>query len=286
MKRLLDESTDELTRSLLEAGAEDRPPPGNQRQLIVALGAGGALGLFSSNAFAWLGTTAGKVTAAGVAVGVAGAVLVAGPLLRPADDARRVASGERSMTPEVSQHQAPPAPQAAASDTPSEPALSAEPALAAQTVPGPGDATSGDDTADEAPNALVPSEPSATPPARAVARGRGNSERRVARHASASKSSGTRRGKKASRRVAHETPSVERVKGVDDAAASTSAQEARRAALDAEVRLVDEMHTAARHHDRDALTRLVAAYHADFPDGQLKKEVSDFETRLEQATPF
>ena len=285
MKRLLDESTDELTRSLLEAGAEDRPPPGNQRQLIVALGAGGALGLFSSNAFAWLGTTAGKVTAAGVAVGVAGAVLVAGPLLRPADDARRVASGERSMTPEVSQHQAPPAPQAAVSDTPSEPALSAEPALAAQTVPGPGDAPSlaSDDTA--ADEALPPNEPSAAPPARAVARGRSSSERRVARHASVSTSSGTRRGKKASRRVAHESTSVERVKGVD-AVASTSAQDARRAALDAEVRLVDEMHAAARHHDRDALARLVAAYHADFPDGQLKKEVSDFETRLEQATPF
>ena len=63
MKRLVDETTDELARSLLEAGIEHRPPPGNKAQVIVALGAGGALSMLSSNAFAWLSTTAGKVTA-------------------------------------------------------------------------------------------------------------------------------------------------------------------------------------------------------------------------------
>src|SRR5690348_5568321 len=85
MKRLVDETTDELARSLLQAGIEHRPPPGNKAQLIVALGAGGALSMLSSNAFAWLSTTAGKVTAVGVAVGVAGAVWVAAP---PAGEAR------------------------------------------------------------------------------------------------------------------------------------------------------------------------------------------------------
>src|SRR5262245_16832015 len=111
MKRLLDESTDELTRSLLQAGVDHRPAPDNKRQLLVALGAGSALGLFSSNAFAWLGTTAGKVTAAGVAVGVAGAVLVAGPMLRPgggpgggpgADSADRVVSSAARSASEPS----------------------------------------------------------------------------------------------------------------------------------------------------------------------------------------
>ena len=54
MKRLVDETTDDLTRSLLAAGIEHRPPPGNKAHVIVALGAGGAFGLFSANAFAWL----------------------------------------------------------------------------------------------------------------------------------------------------------------------------------------------------------------------------------------
>jgi hypothetical protein len=76
MKKLLDESTDDLTRSLLQAGIEHRPPAGAKAQLILALGAGGAVGLFSSNAFAWLGTTAGKLTVLSMTLAVAGAVYV------------------------------------------------------------------------------------------------------------------------------------------------------------------------------------------------------------------
>jgi hypothetical protein len=76
MKKLLDESTDDLTRSLLQAGIEHRPPAGAKAQLILALGAGGAVGLFSSNAFAWLGTSAGKLTVLSVTLAVAGAVFV------------------------------------------------------------------------------------------------------------------------------------------------------------------------------------------------------------------
>ena len=74
MKKLLDETTDELTRELLLAGVEHRPPPGNKAQLIVALGAGSALGLFSSKALAWFGTSAGKLTVLGVTLSVAGVV--------------------------------------------------------------------------------------------------------------------------------------------------------------------------------------------------------------------
>ena len=56
------------------------------------------------------------------------------------------------------------------------------------------------------------------------------------------------------------------------------------ASLDAEVRLVDDMHWAARRNDRAALARFVAAYHASFPDGQLEEEVSAFEARLARPT--
>jgi hypothetical protein len=62
--------------------------------------------------------------------------------------------------------------------------------------------------------------------------------------------------------------------------------EARResASLDAEVRLVDDMHWAARRNDRDALARFVATYHASFPDGQLQEEVAAFAARLARPT--
>lgn len=271
MKRLLDESTDELTRSLLQAGVEHRPPPGNERQLIVAMGAGGALGLFSSNAFAWLGTTAGKVTAAGVAVGVAGAVFVAGPMLRSAEPSpapRQAISAARpsvDRSPDVVGTPAPPsAPALAERDepvvpeaTPNERDLAKEAALSAE--------------ADEAPRRAVP-------------------ERRASRAQKQSQE------KKASGRQAR--ASLQKKKGAvrkrEDAQASTQTQPAaatvasrqepvadeRRAALDAEVRLVDDMHGAARRKERAALARLVAAYRAEFPDGQLKKEVADFERSL------
>src|SRR5688572_13637568 len=80
MKKLLDETTDELTRSLLAAGVMHRPPPGNKAKLLVALGAGGSVGLLSSKAFAWFSTGAGKMTVLGVAMGVAGAAYVVSPL--------------------------------------------------------------------------------------------------------------------------------------------------------------------------------------------------------------
>jgi len=58
---------------------------------------------------------------------------------------------------------------------------------------------------------------------------------------------------------------------------------AERASLDAEVRMVDDMHWAARRNDRAALGRLVAAYRSAFPNGQLEAEVGEFAARLERS---
>lgn len=279
MKRLLDESTDELTRSLLQAGVEDRPPPGNQRQLIIAMGAGGALGLFSSNAFAWLGTTAGKVTAAGVAVSVAGAVFVGGPLLvgGASDDgagprlaARSGADGsvEPAGTP------------ARASDEPAAAPLAAEPSSGPAALPLHEPAAMAREgvarelvARDEAAGARAP-------------RARTAPEGRVDRAAS-----GMRRNEKAVGRKARARASVQplanggRTRSVGKPVAPLEAAataDARRAALDAEVRLVDDMHAAARRDDREALARAVATYRSEFPSGQLRKEVDDFEASLER----
>src|SRR4051794_15259707 len=84
MKKLLDETTDDLTRALLEAGRSQRPPAANQAKLLVALGVGAGVGLFSAKAFAWLGTSAGKLTLLGVGLGIAGSVWVALPSSEPA----------------------------------------------------------------------------------------------------------------------------------------------------------------------------------------------------------
>ena len=86
MKKLLDETSDELTRSLLLAARAHRPPARSRARLLVALGAAGSLGLFSSKAFAWLGTSAGKLTLLGVGVAVAGGAyaLADAPVAEPA----------------------------------------------------------------------------------------------------------------------------------------------------------------------------------------------------------
>jgi hypothetical protein len=50
--------------------------------------------------------------------------------------------------------------------------------------------------------------------------------------------------------------------------------------LDAEVRLVDDMHRAVRRNDDEALRRYIERYRMTFPDGQLGKEVAEFAARL------
>jgi hypothetical protein len=52
--------------------------------------------------------------------------------------------------------------------------------------------------------------------------------------------------------------------------------------LDSEVKLVDDMHWAARRNDREALGRFLETYRVSFPDGQLKREVAEFAARLER----
>jgi hypothetical protein len=277
MKRLVDETTDELARSLLQAGIEHHPPPGNKAQVIVALGAGGALGLFSTNAFAWLSTTAGKVTAVGVAVGVASAVWVAVP---PAGEARSEAAvktaasnaGESGDDAAHSQPVVDSAGRAVASTAHRETTAAA----------GTNDERSGDDRgaaleleASRSARATVDAETAdvATPSERQAPSSRRERARKLARKSLtkdrvASKQSELRRDGPLS---AVETP---------PAGAALDEQDA----LDTEVRLVDEMHSAARRNDRETLGRVVDHYRATFPEGQLKREVAEFAARFDHPT--
>ena len=250
MKRLVDESTDELTRSLLTAGIEHHPPPGNQGRVLVALGAGSAFGLLSSNAFAWLGTTAGKVTAVSVvAVGVAGAVFSVAPTVE-----ERMAAGSHVTAPlRAATHQA-------AHDTAAAPDDAAKKDVAYSDADEPSAASAAQVTDDAERGSEVAPDRGAN--LRPIVKSRKH-ERRTARM----------KKRSASKAVAPAiTASAAAVEG---GAEGTS--------LDAEVRLVDDMHWAARRNDRAALERLVAAYRSSFPNGQLEAEVGEFAARLERA---
>jgi hypothetical protein len=292
MKRLVDESTDELTRSLLVAGIEHRPAPGNKAQVLVALGAGSAVGLFGSNAFAWLGTTAGKVTAAGVAVGVAGALLVVAPQL------------EQGGGPQAAVHSGAAVGQARPASEAARPARQPTPAGSLGSTPEPHaahviapvsegeallEASEGSASGVTASSAAAASVASASDKA-ATKKLSSWRERRLAARRKAVLS------RAAVARAASSAPSA-----ASPAAASTPDGEAAVASasgpaaggldlpgaekpdLDSEVRLVDDMHGAARRNDREALGRFLARYRETFADGQLKKEVAEFATRLEQS---
>jgi hypothetical protein len=273
MKRLVDETTDELARSLLVAGIEHRPPAGNKAQVIVALGAGGTLGLFSSNAFAWLGTTAGKVTAAGVAVGVASAMFIAGPQLlssEPAPQASVVSSGAvapGAVSSGVEREQASAARVADADEAVARGASEDVVSLGAGEAPGSrGDAVT---------SSASGSGKTAT---KKLATWR---ERRLAARRRAALA------KEAEREGAESSAEVASASEPPPAAPETSDGHdllAAKADLDSEVKLVDDMHWAARHNDHVALGRFLERYRATFPDGQLKKEVAQFAARLERST--
>ncbi|HTV23740.1 MAG TPA: hypothetical protein VMG12_33850 [Polyangiaceae bacterium] len=251
MKRLVDETTDELTRSLLSAGIEHRPPPGNKAQVIVALGAGGAVGLFSSNAFAWLSTTAGKATLVSVtAVSVAvGAVWVAAPAERQASSTSP-SNGNVTAQLRASNEAAPSLPEAASPQAAGSGAVSPPSAEAASVV-----ATTVDDArADEG---------------RPKASARRERARRLA-------------AKRAAAREAAKEAAAEASSEASPAAQAPDEPSAEQAALDTEVRLVDDMHWAARRNDHAALGRFLEQYRSAFPDGQLKKEVAEFAARLER----
>jgi hypothetical protein len=268
MKRLVDETADEFTRSLLVAGIEHQPDPGNKARVIVALGAGGALGLFSSNAFAWLGTTAGKVTAVSLAIGVAGAAFIAAPELLRQEPAPRAAVSSRGGAP---RRPAPPAPAVGAAG--------AVEALAA------------DEGSVAAPSSPLTTDSGSLPsgsPASATGK------------AATKKLSAWRERRLAARRRAAlsqhvearpDEPAAEAASAVPTAAAPLAERldpigvglTRTKADLDSEVRLVDDMHWAARRNDREALGRFLERYREAFPDGQLKDEVAGFAARLEQS---
>lgn len=299
MKRLVDESTDELTRSLLAAGIEHRPAPGNKAQVIVALGAGSAIGLFGTNAFAWLGTTAGKVTAAGVAVGVAGALFVVAPQLdRKAGPpaAVRASHALPAGQPTAADSLGSTADRRVARTTGSQ--AEAEPSLE------PSDGSSGGPSAPEAVAGHVTAYEAASPaaadfdatPASASDKAATKKlaswrERRLAarRTSAASRARGARRASSESSEASQNEP---RAAGTTVTVAAASPGLAadgidlhgtEKPDLDLEVRLVDDIHGAARRHDREALGRFLERYRDTFPDGQLKKEVAEFAARLEQS---
>lgn len=263
MKKLVDETTDELTRSLLMAGIEHRPPAGNRAQLLVALGAGSAVGLFSAKAFGWLGTGTGKVTLVSMAIGVAGAVYGVAPLLQAEGEAAKDGAvavvDERAESSEAKVVVAPltPLPALSAEGVAPEP-LRDQQRTASTPAAMPLEGTALDTAVEEVPAA--PAQPKA---------------RRKARAARVEQGSGP-------------LPAVEKTPPAVGAFAEPAAvQEAEKTSerlrLDSEVALVDDMHWAARRNDHEALARFVEAYRLQFPDGQLQAEVAKFAARLERS---
>ncbi len=311
MKKLLDETSDGLTRALLVAGLEHRPPAGNKAQVIVALGAGGALGLFSSNALAWLGTTSGKLTVFGAAVGMAGAVYAT--VLPGSEASGPVASGssaQRSpVTAGVALERAGNAPLAAgAGRVEVSPAgaverppvafegrgsANVEPASDRDDVRA-GDVRAGDVRAEDVRAEDVRAEDVESP-----VRGARN-ERRLAKIVAPKLSEPRRNGPLSAvlappavgaipaGALAARAPEADARQGglvqaiAVDPAAAVGPPGATNPSLDAEVKLVDDMHWAVRRNDRQALGRFLETYRVSFPDGQLKKEVAEFAVRLER----
>ena len=294
MKKLLDETTDDLTRALLVAGVEHRPPVGNKAQLIVALGAGSAVGLFSTKAFAWLSTSAGKVTLLGVALGVSGAVYAVVPLLdvsdtspqasavsAPAEDDRT----EDAVLQDVVERRAQLSPAPAASQAALPQAALPQAALPQAALPepaaAPGELADGEgltpaDAIEPLPVgsfAVTDRSGASSPAAKPQKKTKATSKLAVSRA----------RDKRSGPLPAVEAPPA--VGALADLSATEpqpSAEVGDRSRLDAEVRLVDDMHWAARGNDREALGRFVETYRLQFPDGQLKEEVAKFAARLER----
>jgi hypothetical protein len=262
MKKLLDDNTDELTRALLEAGRSHRPPASNRGRLLVALGASSGVALLSSKAFAWLGTSTGKLSVLGVGVGVAGVLYGALPA-EPA--ARSTSAGVEQVEARVS-----PATSGAVSSVAT---LSAVPSAAPPlSVP--------------AHVASVPSPLGRDPVAGlpAVNEGSVRRENAPASNESPHRAARVRKSSVARRddvRERGETKGVEGPPADSPAPAATSAQasEARAPGLDSEIQLVDAMRGAAQRNDARALRDLVASYRYSFPDGQLRAEVAELALR-------
>jgi hypothetical protein len=260
MKKLLDETTDELTRSLLDAGRTHRPPAGNQARLLLALGVGSSIGLLSSKAFAWLGSSAGKLTLVSVGVlGIAGAAYSFAPRPNAGDSSGRALSG-RASSDTV---------EARAALTPQLPA--ADVALAAQrSAPQPAEpqavfvpAPAADVPQSERSSGVAPRVARASRRAHAPAAER--NERRLSR---AERRSAARRVDAVALRAAASESASESTEASQPSAPSAST-------LKSEVALVDAMRGAAARRDGEALRRLIANYRGSFPEGQLRQEVSE-----------
>lgn len=279
MKKLLDETTDELTRSLLLAGRAQRPPAASRARLLVALGAAGGVGLFSSKAFAWLTTSAGKLTLLGVGVAVAGGAyaLATAPVAEPP----RVAILSNSTEPALDSASRPEVARAAVARAE---VASAEVAAAEAAQPAPQLAVSpaaAPPSSVPASVADAPVSPRVAPPGPSGATAR----RRVAPAPSAS---AARTSKASSAAAARRDDALERMEPQADGALSAvleppaggTADQARAPSdLQSEILLVDAMRGAAQRHDAEALRRLLDDYRGSFPEGQLKREVSELALR-------
>ena len=269
MKKLLDETTDDLTRALLEAGRSQRPPGANQAKVLVALGVGAGVGLFSAKAFAWLGTSAGKLTLLGVGLGIAGSVWVALPSSEPA---RVEAHLSPAPPPEAPSPEARP-PEARPLQAPSSPVPA--PVAAAPSDPG-GSSLAGSELSN-----AVPARHASAPVAIEWRR----------RAAGDRKRSATRRDDAAQRREANPEDPLSAASASPPAAgaalasaavaseAALAASEARTSGLESEIQLVDAMRGAAQRNDTAALRHLVESYRGTFPEGQLRQEVSELALR-------
>jgi hypothetical protein len=264
MKKLLDESPDDLTRALLEAGRSQRPPAGNQAKLLMALGAGAGVGLFSSKAFAWLSTSAGKVTlVSSITLGLAGAAYLALPAPQPAQQASRRMPAEAALAAEAALEPAPTVP-ALVADAPAVAATSFETTAGAPSLPG---SSSG--------AMSVPAHRAHAPAASERRHRTAEQRRRIA-----TRRDDVDRQASVQRTAAAPTETETELAGPLPAVpAPPPAVDARAPGLDSEIQLVDAMRGAAHRNDSAALRRLLEAYRGQFPEGQLRQEVAELALR-------
>jgi hypothetical protein len=271
MKKLLDETPDDLTRALLEAGRSHRPPAAQHARVLGALGVGVGVGLFSSKASAWLGTSAGKLTLLGMSVGIAGSVWMALPSAEPARiEARSNAVSPNAVSPNAVSPNAV-SPNAVSAFAPLEP----QPSVPAPVAVAPSD-PGGSSLAGSSVSNAVPDRHAHAPVASEWRRRAAGERKRTA----------TRRDDAAQRLEANaEAPlsaasaSPLAVAAASPVAAEVEAPEARGSGLESEIQLVDAMRGAAQRNDTSALQRLLEDYRGTFPRGQLRQEVSELALR-------
>jgi hypothetical protein len=287
MKKLLDENTDELTRALLEAGRAHRPPATNQAKLLLALGVGSGVGLLSSKAFAWLGSTSGKLSVLGVGVvgvGVAGALYAGVPSSADAS-ADRVAQSEARSSAVTS-----------SAVTSSAVTSSAVTSSAVTSSAVPAHAQAGARVAAPPPAELsqfvpahvadAPSRPGRDPVAGLPAVNEGPARRENAPAASESphRTARVRKGSAVRRDDVHERRAARHARAPVAAppqpvAALAEADTPAAPGLESELQLVDAMRGAAQRNDTRALRGLLESYRGSFPDGQLRAEVAELALR-------